>query len=102
MSEQKNYFKANTNKVLFQKAKISNKDALVSSIVLTNLTDQYILFKVYINKQQGYYSIAPSTSFIAPKGEAFISIKRLEGDEGNDTFLISGYPTNTVITSVSI
>lgn len=46
-------------------------------ITLTNLTNSYIVFKVYINKST-IYSANPSSSYIKPKESITISVKRLE------------------------
>jgi hypothetical protein len=48
-----------------------------SKISLTNLTDKYVVFKVYINKHT-IYSANPASSFIPPKENLSITIKRLE------------------------
>ncbi len=48
-----------------------------SRITLTNLTNLYVVFKVYINKNT-IYSANPSSSFIKPKESTTITIKRLE------------------------
>ena len=46
-------------------------------ITLTNLTNNYVVFKVYINKNT-IYSANPSSSYIKPKESTTVSIKRLE------------------------
>ena len=46
-------------------------------LTLTNLTDNYVIFKVYINNS-AQYSANPSTSFIKPRDDATINIKRLD------------------------
>lgn len=95
------YFELSTDLVTLEKEKGLKQTMLTSSVTLTNLTDKFLLFKVYINKPQGFYSINPSTSFIGPKDKINISIKRIEGDEGNETFLFSAYPSDIEISSVS-
>jgi len=46
-------------------------------LTLTNLTNNYVVFKVYINKNT-IYSANPSSSYIKPKESITINVKRLE------------------------
>jgi hypothetical protein len=56
----------------------SNAQAFYESkITLTNLTNKYVVFKVYINKHT-LYSANPANSFIPPKENIALTIKRLE------------------------
>jgi hypothetical protein len=48
-----------------------------AKITLTNLTNKFVVFKVYINKHT-LYSANPASSFIPPKDNISITIKRLE------------------------
>jgi hypothetical protein len=48
-----------------------------AKLTLTNLTNKYVVFKVYINKHT-LYSANPASSFISPKENLSITIKRLE------------------------
>ena len=43
-----------------------NSNYLESQLNLSNLTNEYIIFKIY-NNQHDLYSANPSTSFIHPK-----------------------------------
>jgi hypothetical protein len=45
-------------------------------VTLTNITDKFVIYKVYIN-QNSIYSVNPSTSFIPPRGTVTVFIKRL-------------------------
>lgn len=69
------YVEVFPNKIVLQKS--YDQTYLESKIVLTNLLDKYVVFKVYINKS-AIYSANPSTSFIRPKENISINIKRLE------------------------
>jgi hypothetical protein len=71
-------------------------------LTLTNLTDKYVVYKVYINNN-AIYSATPSTGFIKPKEITSVNIKRLEkepkgGQETKDKFLILAFPVNQVLT----
>lgn len=48
-----------------------------SKITLTNKTNSFVVFKVYINKTT-QYSSNPSTGYIKPEGSISIAIKRIE------------------------
>ena len=72
-----------------------------SKLNLSNLTDNYIVFKIY-NNQHTLYSAKPSTSFIKPKETAHVLIKRFSGDDsqsqaGKDRFLLYFYTINKII-----
>lgn len=78
-----------------------NSNNYESKLNLTNLTNEYVVFKIYSN-QQALYSAKPSTSFIPPKETAYVSIKRFKKDEeqtkvGKDKFLLVFYTINKVI-----
>jgi len=47
-----------------------------SKVNLNNITHNFIIFKVFINKEQ-LYSANPSVGFIEPKGNLQITIKRI-------------------------
>lgn len=71
-----------------------------SKLNLTNLTNEYVIFKLF-NNQRLLYSAKPSTSFIPPKESVSISIKKFQrGDEsqiGKDKFLLIFHTINRVI-----
>lgn len=79
---------------------------LESKINLRNLTNEYIIFKIY-NNQRLLYSAKPSTSFISPMQSTNITIKRFIKKEeisskiqqGNDKFLLIFYMIKKVINS---
>jgi hypothetical protein len=78
-----------------------NSNYYESKLNLTNLTNEYVVFKIY-NNQHALYSAKPSTSFIPPKETAYVSIKRFKKDEeqtkvGKDKFLLVFYTINKVI-----
>ena len=59
-------------------SKISNQ--LESNINIKNLTNDYVIFKIY-NNQQNKYSVKPSTSFISPMETKTVSVKRFKSEE---------------------
>ena len=78
-----------------------NSNILESKINLTNLTNDYVVFKIYNNKHS-LYSAKPSTSFIPPKETVNVIIKRFKKEEnisqvGKDKFLLMLYTINKVI-----
>ena len=98
------YFTTSTDKAYFKKKVESNVSTFQSFVTLKNSTDKYILFKVYINKKK-MYSTSPSTSFIKPNGEMQVFLKRVDNGEenfNNEIIMFSGYPTDDVVTDVSI
>ena len=79
-----------------------NSNFYESQLNLTNLTNEYVIFKLY-NNQQIIYSAKPSTSFIRPKETTNILIKRFSTDEsqsstGKDKFFIKLFNINKIIT----
>ena len=79
----------------------SNSNYLESKLNLSNLTSDYVIFKIY-NNQHLLYSAKPSTSFIPPKEKLEIAIKRFKKEEdhskaGKDKFLLLFYTINKVI-----
>ena len=96
-------------------SKIFEQDYYEARITLTNLTNSYVVFKVYINKNT-IYSANPSSSYIKPRESTTINVKRLEKvkllylnnkeaqnevKQASDKFLIIAVPTNSVINSIS-
>ncbi len=72
-----------------------------SKLNLTNLTNDYVIFKIYNNKH-ALYSAKPSTSFIPPKETTYVSIKKFKKNEEEnpkkkDKFLFVFYTINKVI-----
>ena len=81
----------------------SNLNYLESKLNVHNLTNEYIIFKVF-NNQRSLYSAKPSTSFIPPMETTSITIKRFKKEEkiseieqGKDKFLLIFYIINKVI-----
>ena len=80
-------------------SKISNQ--LESNLNIKNLTNDYIIFKIY-NNQQFKYTVKPSTSFISPMEMKTVSVKRFKSEEIEtsslkDKFLLIFYKVNRVI-----
>lgn len=78
-----------------------NSNYFESKLNLSNLTYDYVIFKIY-NNQHLLYSAKPSTSFIPPKEKVEITIKRFKKEEdhskaGKDKFLLLFYTINKVI-----
>jgi tRNA/tmRNA/rRNA uracil-C5-methylase (TrmA/RlmC/RlmD family) len=81
--------------------KQKNSNYFESKLNLSNLTNEYVIFKLYIN-QRSLYSAKPSTSFIKPKETAHVLIKRFAKDDnqssaGKDRFLLYFYTINKII-----
>jgi len=79
----------------------NNSNYFESILNLTNLTEEYIVFKIYNNKRE-LYSAKPSTSFIPPKETSKVAIKRFKKMEevsqiAKDKFLLILYTINKVI-----
>jgi hypothetical protein len=72
---QKPFIEAFPNKISLTKA--YEQDLYEARITLTNLTKNYVIFKVFINKTTTY-SATPSTGFIPPLDNVSLHIKRLE------------------------
>ncbi len=103
------YIIANPDKIILSK----NADGKwFSKITLNNVTHNYIIFKVFINKEQ-LYSANPSVGFIEPRGNVQITIKRImnviirinkdandDTLQGNDKFLIKAYISHKKLTDV--
>ena len=70
--------------------KQKNSNYYESKLNLSNLTNDYVLFKIY-NNQHSLYSAKPSTSFIKPKETADVLIKMTINPllEKIDSFFIS-------------
>ena len=78
-----------------------NSNYYESKLNLTNLTNDYVLFKIY-NNQHSLYSAKPSASYIPPKETAHVLIQRFSKDDGasksrKDIFLLCFYTINKII-----
>ena len=78
-----------------------NSNIFESKLNLTNLTNDYVVFKIY-NNQHSLYSAKPSTSYIPPKETTNVAIKRFKKEEnqsqvGKDKFLLMFFTINKVI-----
>jgi hypothetical protein len=79
-----------------------------ASITLKNLTNNYLIFKVYINKvdanQKAVYIPKPNTSFIKPFDSKKITVNRynksiVENNSNKDKFLIKIHAVDKVLNS---
>ena len=82
---------------------LNDGNYMESSLNLRNLTNEYIIFKIF-NNQRSLYSAKPSTSFISPMDTTKISIKRFnkekvisQPEQGKDKFLLLFYTINKII-----
>lgn len=81
--------------------KNKNSSYYESKLNLTNLTNDYVIFKVY-NNRHDIYSAKPSASFIRPKETTHVLVKRFAKDDNlsslkNDKFLLNFYTINKII-----
>ena len=79
----------------------NDSNVLESKLNLTNLTNDFVVFKIY-NNQHSLYSAKPSSSFIPPKETVNVSIKRFKKEEnisqvGKDKFLLRFFTINKVV-----
>lgn len=96
------YFEVRPDKIYLLKSKDGKN--YESKINLLNLTSKYLVFKVYINKNQ-IFSANPSSGFILPNAGINIMIKRQKDDDetkGVDKFLIVGFQVDETITDVCL
>jgi len=78
-----------------------NSTFVESKIKIKNLSDSYIIYKIFSNNQ-GIYTVKPSKSFIPPKETKDIHIKRFCKEEyslnaGKEVFLLIFYTINKII-----
>ena len=74
-----------------------NTPYIESKLNIKNLTNNYVIFKIY-NNNINIYSCKPSKSFIPPKETKDIYIKRFTKEEkGNDQFLLMFYSIDKII-----
>jgi hypothetical protein len=59
-------------------SKISNQ--LESNLNIKNLTNDYVIFKIY-NNQPSKYTVKPSTSFLSPMETKSVSVKTFKNEE---------------------
>lgn len=71
---QPNYIDIIPSQILLTK---TPNDYYQSRITLNNLTDKFVLFKVFNNKKTTYSS-TPNYGFLSPRGDILVEIKRLE------------------------
>jgi hypothetical protein len=98
----KKFFHIDSDKIYLTKKTDESGSYYISKVTLTNLTDKYLLFKVFLTKQK-VYSLNPSTSFIPPREKVQVYIKRAEAQEEvskADIFKFAAYPVDQTITDV--
>ena len=83
--------------------KQKNVNYFESKINISNLTNDYLLFKIMTNNRIAF-SIKPALSFIRPKETAHASVKRFSKDDtgsqsGKDRILFNFYTINKIINS---
>ena len=83
--------------------KNNDTDYYQSILCITNKSNHYIIFKIYINQKSSLYNVNPSTSFLKPNNQINIQVRKFEQEEENentkDKFLINFYAVNRVIES---
>ena len=84
--------------------KNNNNDYYESNLSITNKSNHYIIFKIYVNQKQSNYNVNPSTSFLKQKSQLNVQIRKniTENIEENtkDKFLIRFFAVNTIIESI--
>jgi hypothetical protein len=105
---QKKYVECEEYTVILQKG-IDNSPK--GKIVLKNITQNYIVYKIYMNKENTY-TLTQSTGFILPEAKTEIGIRRNfevksvlqkdfdEKDLADEKFMIRAFPINGSVTSV--
>ena len=71
------YIETIPDKAIFKKSSDLNK--YYSTVMLNNLTDNFIIFQIFLNKQTSY-SVIPSVGYIEPEGSNTICIKHIEDE----------------------
>lgn len=103
MDQNKIYVKSEHDKVYLSKSLETTSRILTGKVILENLTDKTVLYKVLINKAETY-SANPANYYILPKQKTEILIKRFEDTSSlkGDLILIQACPTDAVISGVSL
>lgn len=100
--EENKYLEVLSDKVILTRT--ASNPYYEAKITLTNITNKYVVFKVYINKHT-LYSANPASTFIPPKENILITIKRLENaadvdPSSKDKIFILAFPVNQAIQDV--
>ena len=84
--------------------KNNDNDYYESNLSITNKSNHYIIFKIYVNQKQSHYNVNPSTSFLKPNSQLKVQVRKniTENIEENtkDKFLIRFFAINTIIESI--
>ena len=74
-----------------------------SILSITNKSNNFIIFKIYINQKSSSYNVHPSTSFLKPNSQTNVNIRKYikeeENENINDKFLIRFYSVNKAVES---
>ena len=102
MDPSKLYVKTEQDKVYLTKSLETTSKILIGKVVLENLTDMTVLYKVLINRAETY-SANPANYYILPRQKTEILIKRFEDTSSlkGDLILIQACPTNAIINGVT-
>jgi hypothetical protein len=83
--------------------KNNNNDYYESNLSITNKSNHYIIFKIYINQKSSLYNVNPSTSFLKPNNQINIQVRKYDKEEKDentkDKFLIRFFAVNRVVES---
>lgn len=99
---ERNYFKINEDKIYLSKKKENINTFYLGTVTIHNITNNYLLFKVYINKQK-LYSTNPSTGYILPNEKAEVLVKRQDTNEeviSDEIFMFSAYVSDIPVINV--
>ena len=80
-----------------------NDNFYQSILTITNKSNHYIIFKIYINQKSSLYNVNPSTSFLKPNNQINIQVRKYDKEEKDentkDKFLIRFFAVNRVVES---
>jgi hypothetical protein len=83
--------------------KNNDTDYYQSILCITNKSNHYIIFKIYINQKPSLYNVNPSTSFLKPNNQINIQVRKYDKEEKDentkDKFLIRFFAVNRVVES---
>ena len=83
--------------------KNNDTDYYQSILCITNKSNHYIIFKIYINQKSSLYNVNPSTSFLKPNNQINIQVRKYDKEEKDentkDKFLIRFFAVNRVVES---
>ena len=84
--------------------KNKENDYFQSNLSITNKSNNYVIFKIYINQKSSSYKVHPTTSFLKPKSQINVNVRKYNKEEQNenlnDKFLIRFFSINKVVESI--